>query len=294
MIQPMLAQTGSEQDLERKDFIYEQKLDGVRCLAILDGKVELQARSGASITDKFPELSGIHRQARRPCVVDGEIACASFNGVQHRIHQESEFKIKLAWRQYPAVYHIFDILYLDGNSIETLPLIQRKAILQSVFISDFHARVLEWQTGDGLNLFANAKEEALEGIMAKQMYSPYIEGKRSSAWLKIKNFTEGTFYICGITEGENDRGDTFGSLILGEKVGDRLVYRGNVGTGFSRYDLLTILTLLRNYKGECPFETKPDLDKPVKFWTRLGLKCEVRYMASDGLLRFPSFRRLIQ
>jgi bifunctional non-homologous end joining protein LigD len=294
MIQPMLAKIGTEKDLNRKDWLYEQKLDGVRCIAILDGTTTLQARSGAVITEKFPELAEIHRQVRKPCILDGELTGVNFNAIQHRIHQQRPFQIRIARTQYPAIYHVFDILVCDGQSVKPKPLIERKATLNSVFVPDFQARFLGWQTGYGQSLFAEAQRQNLEGIMAKAMYSPYLEGRRSDSWLKVKNFKEATYYICGATEGENERRSTFGSLVLAQKVNDKLTYVGNVGSGFTQDQLKTMLSLLILYAGECPFEAKPDTDRPVRFWTRPELQCEVRYLelSPNGLLRFPTFRKL--
>lgn len=289
-ISPMLAETAKE-PFDRKDFIYEQKLDGVRCIAILYGHTALQARSGAIITHKFPELGELHKQVRKPCILDGEIVSLSFNGIQHRIHLEKPLAIRVAQTQYPAFYFAFDILYLDGDSVMAKPLIERKAILNSIFAQNYYGRMLGWQTGYGTSLFNNAKEKNLEGIMAKAMYSPYIEGKRSDYWLKVKTFKESVFYICGLTVGENERSSTFGSVILGEQVDGKLLYVGNCGSGFNQEQLRMLLYLLEPMRGECPFD-RADVDRPVKFWTRPELKCEVRYLEKGDKLRFPTFRKL--
>jgi len=295
-ISPMLAETGKATDLDRKDWIYEQKLDGVRCIAHLNPNLKktlLQARSGNDITGKFPELAELHKQVRKPSILDGEIVGRDFNSIQHRIHQEKPLAIRIAQTQYPAICSFFDILSLDYDSVEVNPLIERKAILNSVFAQDYSARLLAWQTGYGRSLFDNAVEKQLEGIMAKAMYSPYIQGKRSNSWLKIKNFKEATYYICGLTEGENERATTFGSVILGEQVNGKIEYVGNVGSGFNQDQLRMLLHLLEFMKGECPFN-EVKLDRPVKFWTRPELKCEVRFLerTQDGMLRFPTFRKL--
>jgi len=298
MIKPMLAETGNETALDRKDWLYEQKLDGVRCIAILDRQTLLQGRSGSDITHKFPELAELHKQVTKPCILDGEIVGRDFNAIQHRIHQEKPLAIRIAQTQYPAIYFVFDILYLEGESIKAKPLIERKAILNSVFAQDYYARFLSWQTGYGQSLFDQAKEKSLEGIMAKYMYSPYLEGKRSDSWLKVKNFKEATYLICGVTEGENERSSTFGSLILGERVDDKLVYVCNVGSGFSQDQLKMMLYLLEPMKVDRADLVKfsvADIGRPVKFWVRPELKCEVRYLelSPDGKLRFPTFRRLL-
>lgn len=292
MIKPMLAQTAKEL-VDRKDFIYEQKLDGVRCVAYLGGKTELWSRSGATITHKFPELIQLDRQASKPCILDGEIVSLSFEAIQQRIHKEKALAIRIAQSQYPAFYYAFDILYVNGESVMAKPLIERKAILGTVFTENYYGRTLGWQTGYGQSLLEQTKSKGLEGIMAKQMYSPYLEGKRSDAWLKVKNFREGIFYICGLTEGENERSSTFGSLILAEESNGYLVYVGNVGSGFSQEQLVMLLKLLEPMRGECPFG-EVGIGRPIKLWTRPELRCEVRYLerTQGGYLRFPTFRKL--
>ena len=293
MINPMLAETG-QKPFNRKGFIFEPKLDGVRCIAFLDGETRLQSRSGSDISAKFPELAGLHRQVKTRCILDGEIVGRDFNAIQHRIHQESPFGIRLAQRQYPAFYYVFDILYIAGESVKEKPLIERKALLQGVLAESYQARFTSWQIGYGVSLFNKAKEQSLEGIMAKAMYSPYLEGKRSDAWLKIKTWQEGTFYICGLTEGENDRASTFGSIILGERQNGKLVYVGNVGSGLTQEELRMLLKL-EAIKAECPFD-QANTDRPVKFWTQPCLQCETRFLerSPDGKLRFPTFRKLIK
>jgi bifunctional non-homologous end joining protein LigD len=170
---------------------------------------------------------------------------------------------------------------------------ERKTILSSIFASDLTSRLLEWHTDGGRGLFAQTKQQSLEGVMGKAINSTYQEDKRSDSWLKIKNFKEATFYICGVTEGENGRNSTFGSLILADKIDGKLFYVGNVGSGFNQHQLRVMLSLLEIYKAECPFETRPDTDRPVKFWVRPELKCEVRYLelSNNGMLRFPTFRK---
>lgn len=295
-IQPMLAETGSTKDLDRKDWLYEQKLDGVRCIAILGDETELQGRSGSIITRKFPELIELHRQVGKPCILDGEIAGKDFNAIQHRIHLENPFKIRIARTQYPIIYYVFDILYLDGESVKQQALLYRKKILADILTPSPVANPLEWAYS-GEDLFNTALEQGLEGIMAKDVGGLYQEGKRSYNWLKVKNFKEGIFFICGVTVGENDRSDTFGSLILGKLVEGKLVYVGNVGSGFTHRQLSETLSNLTLYHDDCPFEFKPDTDRPVKFWTRPAMRCEVRYLdmpsEANGKLRFPSFRRMV-
>jgi len=293
MIQPMLAQTAAA-PFDRPAWLFETKLDGVRCIAYLAAEARLQGRNGTDITHSFPELHGLHRQVRQSCILDGEIICASFEQVQKRIHKEKTLDIRVASRLYPATYVAFDILNVSGESTMHLNLLARKRLLAEVFIGDERGKALPWQLGGGMALFHQVAASHGEGIMAKWSLSPYLEGRRSEYWLKIKNFQEGVFYVCGITEGEGAREDTFGSLILGELVGDRMVYVGNAGSGLDDSELRHLLGILNSLKGDSPF-VKADVDRPVKFWTRPAIKVEVRYLerGSDGKLRFPTFRRLV-
>jgi len=290
VIKPMLAK--SSKPFDSDGWIYENKLDGVRCIATLNNGVELQARSGRDITYKFPELADIAKQVSKPCILDGEIVCLNFSGIQHRIHREYILDIKAGARRYPATYYVFDILNLDGESLITKPLIQRKATLASTFTTGRDARLLAFQNGYGISLFEKVKACGGEGIMAKQLYSPYILGKRSNYWLKIKCFVEDTFYICGLTRGENDRARTFGSVILGKANDGELTYVGCAGSGLTDVMLNRILRLDRVDK--CPFKQIPDLDRKLLTWIMPNMLCEVRYLGfgSNGHIRFPSFRRL--
>ncbi|MBI4286327.1 MAG: hypothetical protein HY670_10605 [Chloroflexi bacterium] len=292
-IKPMLAQTASE-PFAHKDWLFELKLDGVRCVAYLDRKTRLQARSGQDIAAQFPELQELHRQAVQPCILDGEITCATFNQVQHRIHRTKALDIRVAAKLYPARFFAFDILNIGGRS--TMPLAQtaRKETLATVMKESEYGLTLPWRDGEGVALFREVQSRRQEGIMAKLKSAPYVEGKRVNWWLKIKNFHEGTFYVCGLTEGENDRKATFGSLILGELRDGKWVYAGNVGTGFDQQQLRELSAYFDALRGDCPFE-HVDVGRPVKLWTRPIVQCEVRFLerGGDGKLRFPSFRQLM-
>jgi DNA ligase D-like protein (predicted ligase) len=288
----MLAQTAKE-PFDSKDWLYELKLDGVRCIAYLDTATRLQGRNGHSMTHKFPELQELHRQVSKPCILDGEIVCASFSQVQRRIHKEKPLDIRIAHKQYPATYFAFDILNLSGNSTMMCSQIDRKGILSSLMTNSENGLVLPWRESSGVALFTEVQKRNLEGIMAKLMSAPYIEGKRADWWLKVKNFKEGTFYVCGLTEGENERSETFGSLILGELRGGKWVHVGNVGSGFDQQQLTMLLGSFRAMQDKCPFE-QASIGRPVKFWIKPIVKCEVRYLewSKDGKLRFPTFRKL--
>jgi ATP-dependent DNA ligase len=266
----------------------------VRCIAYLDRDTRLQARSGQDITAQFPELWELYRQVTRPCILDGEIACTTFNQVQRRIHRTKALDIKVAAKLYPARFFAFDILNLDGKSLMPLAQVARKEALAMVMRESPIGLVLPWRDREGIALFREVQANRQEGVMAKLKSAPYAEGKRVDWWLKVKNFQEGTFYVCGLTEGENERQATFGSLVLGELRDGRWVYVGNVGSGFDQQQLRELTACLSALKGDCPFE-HADVGRTVKLWTKPIVQCEVRFLewGKDGKLRFPTFRRLM-
>jgi len=292
-IKPQLAQIAKE-PFDHKDWLFELKLDGVRCIAYLDKGTRLQARSGQDITAQFPELWNLHCQVVKPCILDGEIACATFNQMQHRIHKTKALDIRVAAKLYPARFFAFDLLNVSGKSLMPLAQIARKEALRDVMTENPIGLVLPWREREGIALFREVQKHRQEGIMAKLQTAPYIEGKRVDWWLKVKNFQEAAFYVCGLTEGEGERAATFGSLILGELRDGRWVYVGNVGSGFDQHQLVELTAYFGSLKWECPFG-QADVGRPVKLWTKPVARCEVRFLewGVDGKLRFPTFRELL-
>jgi len=291
---PMLAETLDDPNkLDWDNWIAELKLDGVRCIAYLNNETKLWGRHDNDLTQKFPELQGIHLVVKKPCVLDGEIVCQSFEGIQRRVHKEKPLDIKIASKLYPAVYEVFDIIYLDGEDLTKKPLVMRKNILEEILDFNLNIRFLPYFF-DGVALFETAKQPGWEGIIAKRINSRYELGKRSKAWLKIKNFIEDTFTVIGLTEGEGDRAKTFGSLILAKETESGLVYVGNVGSGFTDEMLSSFRRKFEALKDECPFREKPKLDRELLFWTKPVVKVEVRFLDYDGdKLRFPTFRKAV-
>lgn len=284
MISPMLAKE-ADKPFTDPNWLYELKLDGVRCIAYVDGEIRLQARSGADITKQFPEVKV---EVAGPCILDGEIVARSlkFKDVASRVHTQKPWDIKIGVKQLPCVYHVFDILEY-GESLLNKPLEIRKAILAGAYRPTESSRLLpHW--ADGIELMRQVKVSSLEGIMAKRKVSTYQVGKRSGDWLKIKAWQEDIFQIYGLTKGERD---TFASLILGKDGG----FVGCVGTGFSDRILTDLLQMLKPLAAKTTNLSNLKLDREVLFFTEPRVSCEVRYLeyGSDGHLRFPSYRRLV-
>lgn len=297
-IHPMLAVLQPE-PFDSEDHIFELKWDGTRALAFVapDGSVRFQNRRLYDITYRYPEIHpdvGGHK-----AILDGEIVVMregrpSFMGLQDREHASSPFTIRLRAKESPATYVVFDILYLDGKELVALPLMERKEVLRTLVRTSDRVTLSDYIEREGRAYYGAIIERGLEGIIAKRKGSRYAIGRRNRDWLKVKKREAIDAVVCGLTEGEGVREDTFGSLILGVYDGPAMRYIGRVGTGFSddlRRDLLRRCEALR---GERLFPAEPDMTEPVKFWTRPGLVVEARYleMTPDGMLRAPSFGRI--
>ena len=171
-------------------------------------------------------------------ILDGEIILQNEKNLpdfQKLQHYENHLN-------YPLLYYVFDMLMLDGKSTITLPLTDRKALVKKLLKSNNIIRYCDDVEEKGISFFAAAKEQGLEGIIAKKKDSTYAIGVRSKEWAKIKNVQSTESVIAGYTEPKGGR-HHFGSLILANKKGKGWQYRGHVGTGFNT-DLLASLKKL--------------------------------------------------
>jgi bifunctional non-homologous end joining protein LigD len=277
------------------DWLFEIKWDGVRAICFVDEKsVRMTSRTGHSCERQYPELSVIgHQLAAKQAVLDGEIAVLDKNGVssfgliQPRIAVADPNAIAHLARRTPVTLFVFDLLYLDGYDLRNVPLIERKRVLQSILKPSAVMRFSEHFVNQGDEMLQAARATGLEGILAKRAQSKY-QSKRSQDWLKIKIVAQQEFVICGYTTGERDY---FSSLVLGLYNDGKLVYVGNVGTGFDQsfleliYHRIEPLTTTRS-----PFAETPQMLREA-MWVRPEVVCEVKFASwtEDGRLRAPVF-----
>lgn len=194
-LNPMLAQK-AEAPFDSAEHIFEIKWDGIRCLARIDaGQVRLQSRHHLEITVQFPELACL---ARLPSgtILDGELVVLrqgkpSFQAVQRRALLQHRSRIQWVSQTMPATYMVFDVLYLKGKPLIGSPLSHRRESLENLLrrflMPGVH--VVEGVRARGYRLFAQVVRRGLEGVVAKRLDSPYLPGKRSRYWLKIKPTT---------------------------------------------------------------------------------------------------------
>ena len=194
----------------------------------------------------------------------------------------------------PCYCYIFDCLYLDGRSLINEPLTKRKEWLKDAVRSETAYRVSE-AVEDGASLLEAARAHGLEGIMAKKRDSKYTPGKRSDCWFKIKIRETSEVFIIGYTKGKGDRGNTFGALHIAERVGQKLHYRGKVGTGFDDATIKDLVKVMKQVeKIKQPDVVGTVFDPKISVWLAPKLVAEVSYskLTPDKMFREPVFVKL--
>src|SRR5436309_335006 len=179
-IDPMKA-TLADRPPRGSDWLFEVKWDGVRAIAFIDQEeVRLQSRSGLRCERQYPELALIPHQVAAPqAVLDGEIAVLDDKGVsrfhliQPRIANSDPNTIAHLVRSTPVVYFAFDLLYLDGYDLRNVALSDRRKLLEAVVTPGPSVRISEAFPGAGEALLDAARENGLEGIIAKHSNSCY-------------------------------------------------------------------------------------------------------------------------
>ncbi|MGH9649315.1 MAG: DNA ligase D, partial [Terriglobales bacterium] len=210
----------------------------------------------------------------------------SFELLQQRITVGAKGVTQLA-RSHPVVFFAFDLPYYNGYNLRAAPLVERKQLLASILSPSAVVRYSEHFVGNGPRLLAGAREQGLEGVMAKRALSPY-ESKRTANWVKVKIVAQQEFVIAGLVAGERE---LFGSLALGVYEEAKLVFAGNVGSGFDQESLKRVHRLLEPLvTSRCPFAEKPQMLTPVT-WVRPERVCTVRFAqwTKEGRLRAPVF-----
>lgn len=284
-------------------FAYETKWDGVRTVAYLDGgTVRLLSRNDLDVTRTYPELAGLGGALGVPAIVDGEVVAhdargrVSFGALQPRMHLQNAAQVKRLAEEVPVTYHIFDLLFLDGNDTVALPYRERRELLEALDLNGPQWTVSPAQVGGGAAALAQAKRLGLEGIMAKRLTSRYEPGRRSKDWVKVKNTASQEVVLGGWRPGKGSREGTIGSLLLGLPSPDGLRYAGQVGTGFTREILADLRRRLDALaRKTSPFATPvPTADARDAQWVSPKLVGEVEFTewTRDGRLRHPAWRGL--
>lgn len=299
---PMLATLGSE--LPPDDgWAFEPKYDGIRVLAYVTGDaVRLITRNGNDKSKQFPEvvdaLRALARRRRRSFVLDGEIVArrgtglGRFQALQERIAEQNPSVIAQHVREAPAVLVAFDVLLDGDDGLTGEPWTERRRRLERLLAGKLEPglQLGDAQMGGGARLLRRARAKGWEGIIAKRSDSRYVPGKRTREWLKLKVESRQEFVVGGWTEPRLSR-EHLGALLVGYYEGDRFIYAGHVGGGFTRQALADMYRrLLPLERKTSPFETEPHSNEPAH-WVTPKVVVEVKFSewTSDGRLRQPIF-----
>lgn len=284
--------TAVQDAFDSPDFLFQVKWDGVRCLAYRypDGALRLFNRRLNERTRQYPDLMAALAFLPPGTVIDGEIIATGADGkpsfplVLRRDLVKSAAKAGTLAHTLPASYMAFDLLWLEGVSLLDAPLAKRQERLRTLPLPK-GVQAVDSVEGSGRALFAAVGAEGLEGIVAKRRDSPYLVGKKTMLWQKIKHWREITVWAGGYLSDEAGR---IRSLLVGTMEEGGLRYVGSVASGVTQRQWRLLQEHCDRLAGPCPFVNPPL--SPGARWVKPLLSLRVRFLeySPNGSLRNPS------
>ncbi len=282
-ISPELA-TLTDEPFSDKEWIFEEKFDGIRCIAVKSkGKVSLYSRNRKSLNKDFPDIvKAMESKKGKDCVVDGEVVAfegnvTSFSKLQNR--KRERMKI---------YYYLFDMPVWNGIDLKKKPLLERKKLLKQHFPFGGPVRYTPHKQTRGETYYKAACKKGLEGIIGKRAHSLY-KTRRTRDWLKFKCSNSQELVIGGYTDPQRSRVG-FGALLVGYYDKKGFKYAGKVGTGYDTALLTSLSKRLKKIeRRSCPFSVTPK--EKGTHYVRPTLVCEIGFTewTKDGKLRHPRF-----
>jgi bifunctional non-homologous end joining protein LigD len=283
-LSPMLA-TRTNAPFDNADWLFEIKWDGFRCLAYVNnGKALLRSRSNLSYNKTFEPIVESLQKWPVNAILDGEVVVLNeqgkpdFEALQNFGNRTDQ----------NLVYYVFDLLWLEGFNLMNTPLEKRKEMLQKILPQDARIRFSDSIEEVGVDFFEVAKQNELEGIVAKKKNSIYVPGKRTNDWLKIPTEVRQEFVIGGYTESGSGR--PFRSLLFGYYEGGKLINVGHSGGGFNEKQMKEIYSRLKELETKKnPFANEVEADTKTH-WVKPQLVAEIKYasLTSSKKIRKPA------
>ena len=280
-VEPMLATLVAE-PFDTPGWVYEEKYDGDRILAYKEGaRVLLLSRNHKDNTHRFPKIVAAIGKLRPPTLLlDGEVVVFD----RHRV---SRFQLLQQLRGEPR-YAVFDCLLVNGKDLRREPLSARRTALEQVVTSKSVLLLSHRLAVNGLAAYKIAKRQGYEGLVAKELSSPYV-GERSRSWLKVKVHQEDEFVIVGYTSPAGSR-KYFGALLLGAYEHGNLCYVGKVGTGFDGKTLAGLHEKFQPLVSDKTALVDPPREREVTYLRpRLVAQISYQELTSDRKLRQPVY-----
>jgi bifunctional non-homologous end joining protein LigD len=280
-VQLMLATLVAE-PFDKPGWVYEEKYDGDRLLAYKEGaRVRLLSRNAKDRTSHYPEIvAAIEKLRPSTLLLDGEVIVFDRKRVSRfQLLQQGKGK---------AVYAVFDCLYADGKDLRHEPLSARRETLEKAVSPKGVLLLSHRLASNGLEAYKLAKRSGYEGLVAKDLSSPYVQ-KRSRFWLKVKVHQEDEFVIAGFTAPAGSR-KYFGALLLGAYDDGKLQYVGKVGTGFDEKTLATLYKQFRSIVSRKTALADPPREGGVTYLEpKLVAQISYQELTVDKKLRQPVY-----
>jgi ATP-dependent DNA ligase len=264
-----MAATLTQERLTGPKWIFEQKFDGIRLLAYKNG-ADVQLFSRNHLPQNLPTVKeALARLPHEQLILDGEIT----------------------WRGGTVAYHVFDIMWLDGRAVTSLPLEERRELLARL---PMEAPLRRVALVDDSSPWELARNEGWEGVIAKRLGSTY-EHRRSRQWLKMKCELSQNFVVGGFTDPQGKRVG-LGALLVGHFENDDFVFAGKIGTGFDTRMLLELRARLDQLEiPKAPFTKAVGLPRVRAHWVKPRLTVKIGFIewTAHGKLRHPRLLALV-
>ena len=265
-----MAATLTQDRFTDSEWLFERKYDGIRLIAFKRG-YDVQLFSRNRLPQNLPAIAtAIGKLPNNELILDGEVI----------------------WGRGQVTYHIFDVLWIDGELVTALPLVDRQALLAQLPLSAPLERVTPLENESAWNL---AQAEGWEGVIAKRKDSIY-EHRRSKQWLKMKCELKEEFVVGGFTDPQGARVG-LGALLVGFNEGDDFCFAGKIGTGFDTKLLIELRAKLDELEiGKTPFTKAVGLPRLRVHWVEPEIRVEVGFIewTSNKKLRHPRMLRVVK
>jgi bifunctional non-homologous end joining protein LigD len=284
-LQPMLA-TLTDAPFNDKDWVFEDKYDGFRMVATIEGgEATLYSRNGKIISHSYSEVAKALQSIKHDAVIDGELVAIGSDGLSH-------FQLLQNARRHQAKlrYYAFDLMFQDGDDLRALSLLERKKRLKAILPRHKLIAFSQHRGTFGTKFFREAERSGLEGIMAKRADSQYLSGLRTDQWLKMKTSKRQEVVIAGFTAPKRTR-PCFGALVLALREGKEWRFIGHVGAGFSHETLKELhgkMIKLKTAKSLFPTKVRGEA---ITTWVKPTLVAEVKFTewTNSGEMRHPVY-----
>lgn len=277
---------------DSKDYIYELKLSGIRCIAYLDEtSTHLYSKDNRSLNGYFPELIAINAHVKCRCILDGEIIVLKHGisdkyGIEKRMPIESLNPLPILCKEFPVSFIAFDILYMNNKPLLKLPLLERKKLLEETVNDTVRLSTSRYIQQHGISMFHLAKRNHLDGIIAKHINSCYYPGTQSMEWINILVSAYHYYVVCGYSIHTTNHIE----IIIGQYRDDELIYKGKIDTNL---DLVDVNQDHIERNPSSPFRLTPIFREKI-IWIYPTLVCELLIREDDNKKKeMRTFLRLV-